>query len=407
VKILVLCPHFDPDTAPTGVVMSRLVTEFAAMGHRVDVVTSLPWYQGHRVEAAWTGRWIRTEQTDWGSITRVHPFPTRDKRRITRRAAGFGAFSLLAGVAALRAGRWFGKVDVVLAMSPPLTLGLTGWVTARFRRAPLVFNVQDIFPDAAVRTGAISNRKLIAIAEWLERMTYRRAAAISVLSDDLRANVVAKLQPEHRKRVHVISNFADTDVIRPADRMTEYRSELGIGDQPVVMFAGNIGFSQSVGLMIDAAVECPDVAFVINGDGAARAELEVRARGFDNVHFVDYQPAERLAEVLASADIHVVLLRAGLGDVSVPSKTYSSLAAGRPVVAAIDADTEIPRLLELSGAGVSVPPDDATAFVSAIRAYVDDQRAALDAGEAGRSFMVESASPSAVASLYEHIFTTL
>jgi colanic acid biosynthesis glycosyl transferase WcaI len=406
-KILVLCPHFDPDTAPTGVVMSRLVSEFVDMGHRVDVVTSMPWYRDHRVEAGWRGRWIRTERTAWGSITRVQPFPGKDKRQLLRRTAGFGAFSLLAGVAALRAGRWFGKVDVVFAMSPPLTLGLTGWLAGRFRRAPLVFNVQDVFPDAAIRTGAISNRKVIAIAKWLEKLTYRRARAITVLSDDLLANLVVKMNLQHQARVHVIPNFVDTDAIRPADRMTGYRSELGIGTEPVVLYAGNIGFSQSVGLMIDAAAVCPDVQFVINGDGAARAELEMLAAGLANVHFVDYQPVERLSEVLASGDIHVALLRAGLGDVSVPSKTYSSLAAGRPIVAAIDAETEIPRLLESSKAGISVPPDDVAAFVAAIRAYVDDPQAALEAANAGRAYVVELASPSAVAGLYGHIFTSV
>src|SRR5690606_7397833 len=242
-------------------------------------------------------------------------------------------------------------------------------------RAPLVFNIQDVFPDAAVRTGAITNRWVIRVAAWLERWSYARAAAVTVLSDDLAMNVRAKVSDRRRDTVHVIPNFVDTDRIGPADRMTAYRSELGIGSEPVVLYAGNVGFSQSLDLVIAAARQCPDVAFVVNGDGAARRELEQAASGLPNVRFAGYQPVARLGEVLATGDVHVVPLRAGLGDVSVPSKTYSSLAAGRPVLAAIDPVTEIPRLLDAAGAGVAVGPDDPDAFVGALRDLLADRDA--------------------------------
>jgi colanic acid biosynthesis glycosyl transferase WcaI len=105
-------------------------------------------------------------------------------------------------------------------------MGLTGWVTHLVRRGPLVFNIQDVFPDAAVETGAITNERIIAVARWLERISYHRAAAVTVLSDDLRDNVVAKVKPSHRNRVHVIPNFVDTDFIVPGDRLTPLRAEL-------------------------------------------------------------------------------------------------------------------------------------------------------------------------------------
>ncbi|HEY5663860.1 MAG TPA: glycosyltransferase family 4 protein [Ilumatobacter sp.] len=406
-KLVVLCPHFEPDTAPTGTVMTRIVHELAGLGHELHVVTALPWYRGHRIEAGWSGRWVRTETVAWGSVTRVHPFPGTDKRRLVRRAVGFVGFSALAGLAGLRAGGWFRRADAVLAMSPPLTLGLTGRLVAGAHRAPLLFNVQDVFPDAAVRTGAITDRRLVAAAEWLERLTYRSAAAVTVLSDDLRANVVAKLPAAAGGRVHVIPNFVDTEVLRPLDRMTAYRAELGIGSEPVVLYAGNVGLSQSLDLVLAAARECPDITFVINGDGAARAGLEAAAEAMANVRFAGYQPVDRLSEVLASGDVHVVPLRAGLGDVSVPSKTYSSLAAARPVVAAIDPGTEIPRLLARSGGGVSVPADDPQAFTGAIRSLVDDPRRAADLGASGRRWVVAEASPRAVALAYHHLVESI
>jgi colanic acid biosynthesis glycosyl transferase WcaI len=160
-------------------------------------------------------------------------------------------------------------------------------------------------------------------------------------------------------------------------------------------------------LVVDAARACPDITFVINGDGAARSELEAAAGDMTNLHFVGYQPIERLSEVLASGDLHVVALKAGLGDVSVPSKTYSSLAAARPVVASIDRDTEIPRLLAAAGAGVSVDPGDSTALIRAIRGVVDEPRRALRYGEAGRRWVVAEASPAAVGAAYDQLMRSV
>ena len=399
-RLAVLCPHFEPDTAPTGVVMSRIVHELAALGHEVHVVTALPWYREHRIEPGWEGRWIRTETTSWGSITRVHPFPGGDKRNLVRRALGFAGFGVLSGLASLRGGR----VDAVIAMSPPLTIGLTGWVTHLVRRGPLVFNIQDVFPDAAIDTGAITDRRIIAVARWLERVSYHRSAAVTVLSDDLRDNVAAKIAPSRRRRgrpeVVVIPNFVDTAFITPLDRMTPLRAELGIGDGPVVLYAGNIGFSQSLEMVIDTARGFPDATFLINGDGSARATMEARAAGLPNVVFSGYQPHGRVPEVLATGDIHLVPLRAGLGRVSVPSKTYSILAAGRPVLAAIDPATEVPRMIAASGGGVSVPPDDPEAFREALAGLLADLPAAEAMGRRGRAWVEGEASPAAVAEAY-------
>jgi colanic acid biosynthesis glycosyl transferase WcaI len=406
-KLIVLCPHFDPDTAPTGRVMTRIVEELALRHHEIHVVTALPWYRDHAVEPAWTGRWCRRERTSWGTITRLHPFPGGDKRDLVRRALGFAGFSTLAAAAGVAAGGAFRRVDAVIAMSPPITLGLTGRLVALTHRSPTVFNVQDVFPDAAVRTGAITDRRVIAVAEWLERVTYRAVDAVTVLSDDLAANVRAKVEATRSGTVHVIPNFVDVDAISPLDRLTGYRVEHRLGTGPVVMYAGNVGFSQSLELLVEAARQRPDVMFVVNGGGAARPSLEASAAGLSNVRFVDYQPPERLAEVLASADLHVVPLRAGLGEVSVPSKTYSILAAGRPIVAAIDPGTEIPKLLERSGGGIAVPPDDVAAFVDAVSRVVDDPAAAASMGSDGRAFVEGSMSPAAVAGEYERLVAGL
>jgi len=404
-RLAVICPHLPPDTAPTGEVMGRIIDDLVARGHEVHAVTSLPWYRDHRVEREWDGPlWRRRrERTPWGSVTRVHPFATGDKRNIAGRALGFAAFTGMATLASLPGGR----VDAVIAMSPPLTIGLAGWACHLVRRGPLVFNVQDVFPDAAIETGAIRGRSTIALARWLERTTYRRADAITVVGEAMRANVAAKVPGRLVADVHVIPNFVDVDVIRPGDRHTQLRAELGIGDEPVVMYAGNVGFSQSLDLLVHAARQLPDATFVVNGDGSALPSLRAAAANLRNVRFGGFQPRVRLAEVLATGDVHVVPLRAGLGRVSVPSKTLSILAAGRPVVAAIDPGTDVPWMLHESGGGVAVAPDDPDALVGALRVLLAD-RAQRDAmGVAGRAWVERAAAPAAVAAAYESLVREL
>lgn len=400
-SVLVICPHFAPDTAPTGAVMTRIVSELASLGNEVHVVTSLPWYREHRIEREWSHvSWSkRTSPTSWGSITRLNPFAGANKRNILRRALGFIGFTVTSAVAALSVTRRH-DVDAVIVMSPPLTLGVGAKVVAVFHRIPMILNIQDVFPDAAIRTGVITNGFVIRLMRALELWTYRASSFVTVLSDDLRDNVSSKLPRRSRNRVEVIPNFVDVEAITPCDRSTSYRIELGLGDGPVVMYAGNVGFSQSLSLMVEAARALPQATFVINGTGSARSDLEVMAAGLANVVFGDFQPADRLGEVLGTADLHVVPLHTGLGSVSVPSKTYSILAAGRPILASIDSETEVPRLLERSGAGVSVPPDDPEAFIDGIRKLLADPESLETMGKRGREFVENGVSPRAVAARY-------
>jgi putative colanic acid biosynthesis glycosyltransferase WcaI len=402
-KLAVLCPHFSPDPAPTGEVISRIVRELAERGHELHVVTALPWYTHHAVEVEWRGRPVRRERTAWGSITRVHPFPS-DKTNIALRAASFGGFCALAGLAALPGGR----LDAVLAMSPPLPLGVVGRLAAAVHRCPLVFNVQDIFPDVAVQLGKLTDPRLIRVARWLERSTYQHAAAVTVLSNDLQANVAAKVRADHRGAIRVIPNFVDTELVRPLDRRTSYRRELRItDDQTVVLYAGNVGFSQSLELVADAARRLAsrrDVVFVVNGGGSGLVELKAATSGLHNVRYAPYQPRERLAEVLASGDIHIVPLRRGLASSSVPSKTYSILAAGRPLLAAIDEGTEVARVVAMAGCGVAVAPDDRDAFAVALLRLIDDPVGREAMGSRGRAWVERWISPAAVAQAYEELF---
>lgn len=402
-KLLILCPHFAPDVAPTGEVMTSIAGALTDRGHELHVVTSLPWYREHRVEPGWGRRLWRTERTSWGRITRLHPFPT-DKTNIPARAVAFAGFTGLATVAGLLVR---GRPDAVMVMSPPLPLGVAGWLAAASRRAPFVFNVQDVFPDVAVELGAITNPRVIALASWLERFLYRRADAVTVLSEDLRDNVAGKLGRHRPERVEVIPNFVDTERIAPADPQNGYRAEYGLGARIVVMYAGNVGLSQSLDLVVEAARrhrERDDVVFVINGGGSALEGLRREAEGLPNLRFVPMQPRERLPEVLAAGDLHLVPLRTGLARSSVPSKLYSILAAGRPVLASVDAGTEVATTIERAGAGVSVPPEDPDAFCAALDDLLADPDGRQRMGRSGRRFVEGWVSPAAVGAAYERLF---
>ncbi|MGH2699024.1 MAG: glycosyltransferase family 4 protein [Actinomycetota bacterium] len=403
-RLVVVTPHFAPDVAPTGEVVSRITRELVAQDHRVEVITSLPWYRDHRIEPGYGGKLVRYEDVPWGRIVRVNPFPAPDKGNIARRAVSFAGFSFASAVLGGRGE----PVDGVLALSPPLTLGLTGWAIARRRSAPLVFNIQDVYPDVAVELGVLTNARLVSAAHRLERLCYARADAVTVLGDDLKENISTRVN--HPSKVRVIPNFVDTEWIAPAPRTNEYRKQHGLSDKFVVMYAGNVGLSQSLDLVIDAAAALAhekEMVFVINGGGAAKAGLRRRAEGLGNVVFVDMQPAGRLPEVLAAADVHLVPLKRGLARSSVPSKTYSILAAGRPLIASVDPGSEVARIVERSGGGIAVPPEDPEAFTKAVRSLYE-QREQLDAmGTGGRAFAEQWVSPAAVAKQYAELFAEL
>lgn len=403
-NITVLCPHFAPDTAPTGDVITRLVEELAGRGHRLHVVTSLPWYRHHAVEEEWRGKILRRETTPWGRISRLHPFASRNKTNLMMRAAAFGVFTTASLAAAVVGPR----TDVVLAMSPPLTLGPAGWLVACRMGAPFVFNIQDVYPDAAVRVGAITDRRVIGALNRLERFSYARASAVTVLSEDLRESLSGRVKDP--SRIRVIPNFVDTERIQPGSRMNGYRRDLGITDQTVVLYAGNVGYSQPLELIVEAARRLssrPDIHFVVNGEGSRRSALESDAAGLDNLSIVDFQPSERLGDVLAAGDIHLVLLKEGLASVSVPSKLYSILAAGRPVVASVDPGTEVERVLQEADAGLACRPGDLDGFVRAVELLANDPERRDAAGSGGRKFAEGWLSPGAVAGAYEQLFEEL
>ena len=293
-------------------------------------------------------------------------------------------------------------------MSPPLTLGLAGWAAAKRHKSPLILNIQDIHPDAAIATGTLTDARVIQLLRRIEHTSYAKADAVTVLSDDLRKKLIGRIDEESKLRV--IPNFVDTEQIYPGDRNNSYRHELGVTDETIVMYAGNVGFSQPLELVLEAArylADRDDIIFVINGNGSRRAYFEKEAEELPNVTFMDYQPRQRLNEVLAAGDIHIIPLQKGLSSISVPSKFYSILAAGRPVLASVDPGTEIDLLVTRSGAGRSTPAGDTQEFIAALTALIDDPHGRVAAGLEARRFAEEWLSAEAVAESYNELFLEL
>ncbi len=405
-RLLFLCPHFEPDLhAATGEVMTRLVDALADRGHRVDVVTSLPWYRLHDVEPEWRGRPWRKGTTRAGDIIRIWPFPT-DKSNVPARAAAFAGFTALATGAALTLGR----PDVVLAMSPPIFLGNAAALVARRWGVPFVFNVQDIFPDVAVELGALSNERVIAAAGRLERSLYHRADAVTVLSDDQAANVRAKVTTADTDKVRIIQNFVDLERVHPTERDNSWRRRHGLVGKTIVMYAGNVGLSQSFDLVEQAAIRFrsrPEVHFVINGEGAARLQVDTWAADHDNVTVNDFVDRSEVSELLGAADLHLILLKTGLSRSSTPSKLYGIMAAGRPVLASIDPGSEVDLILERAGGGRTVPPDDCHSFLTELEALLDAPAELEAMGERSRAFVESLMTPALQAEAYDRLFDEL
>ena len=399
-RLLVITPHFEPDTAPTGIIVTSLVEQWAKQGHQIEVITSLPWYEKHEIATQWKGRLFRRDEKESVAVTRLHPFP-QDKSKLLQRLVSFLAFSFLAVIASLSIK---GPFDAVIVVSPPLTLGNVGKIAAIRHRCKLILNLQDIFPDVAVALGMVKSRSSIKFLEKYEKFTYNGSDAITVLSEDLEKNVNKKIdRMKTPPKVTVVPNFLISSSIKPQSRLTNYRREHELGEKFVVMYAGNLGNSQSFELITNAAKkheEREDVVYVINGSGVMSHRLNEQANELKNLKVIEHQPIERLSEVLASADIHLVPLRTGLGDMSVPSKIYSVFAAGRPVIASVDPGTEIERIVNESEGGIVVPPDDFDSFIFELEGLIENSELRAEMGIKARVWLEKWYSSQTIADSY-------
>lgn len=378
-RILLLSTYFRPDASANGTIMSKLVDEFVARGHSVTVVTSVPHYDQNRIWPEYSKRLMYSETSGSTRVYRLYTYVARDKSNIAHRVLSYASFTLLSALrcATLR------SHDVMLVPSPPLSNGVIADFIGRMRRMPFVYNVQDIWPDVAVRAGILKNPKSIARLTRMENYVYRRAAGITVISEGFRSNLLSKGVPDGK--ISVIPNFTDTEFITPQVKPNAFSTANGLDGKFVVLFAGNMGFSQGLNSVLEAAKllePVPRIQFLLVGNGAGResALAQFARTKLGNVRFMPYQPAEILPEMYGAADVCLIPLRRGFASESVPSKLYTIMAAGKPSIASVDFDSDTASLLNRTGAGLCVEPENPQALADAVMVYFRDDQAKVEAG---------------------------
>ena len=329
-----------------------------------------------------------------------------DRRRLSLRAINY--ISYLAQ--SLRAGLAGPRPDVVLCMTDPPVIGNVGLVVARRFRVPLVVVSQDVFPEIAVELRRLENPLLITLLRACIRFYLTRADRVVAIGETMRKRLEEKGAPPSRLRV--ISNWVDASEIVPAARKNEWSRSNRLDERFVVMHSGNIGYAQNLELLVRATSflrDLDDLAVVIIGTGARHHALTelTEILEVDQVVFLPHQPRSTLASSLSSADIHFVGLASGLSGYVVPSRLYGVLAAGRPVIAAADADSETAQLVTEIDCGVVVPPNRPELLAAAIR---DARNGVLDLagmGERARAFALADATREVAVDRYRALLAEL
>ena len=285
-------------------------------------------------------------------------------------------------------------VDVIYAGSTPPTQGLLCGLVKKRLKIPFVYNLQDIFPDSLVNAKMTKKGSLIwKIGRKIEDFTYRSADKIIVISEDFKRNIMEKGVPE--EKIVVIPNWVDTEQVYPIarednilfDRYNLDRSKF------YICYSGNIGHSQNLELLLEAAKrlknELPDVHIVLIGEGAAKASLEkmVAEEQLDNVTILPFQPYEEIAHVFSLGDAGLIISKPGIGGSSVPSKTWSIMAAERPVLTSFDMDSELFRMVDSIGCGVCADASDVDALIACVKTLHADREAAVEMGKRGREYV--------------------
>ena len=362
-RILLVGINYLPEVTGIGPFNVGLAEYLAAEGHDVTVLTAFPWYPQWRIDPAYRRRRPFMVKRIGGVRIIRSPILLPAARQTTFRRVVFdSSFALTA----LPASAGIGGLHAVICVSPPLQLGITAWMIARTRRAKLILHLQDIVPDVALSSGLMHAGRAVAVSQGLEGWVYRRADRITVISEGFRENLLAKRVPE--SKLEVLPNWVDAGLFQSkAD--AGVRSALGAPNgETLVLHTGNMGAKQGLETVVDAAAQLKseDIAITLIGDGQARAALEARAAelGVDKLRFLPLQ--SDLPATLAAANILVLSQRAQVTDSAAPSKLLTYMAAGKPIVATVNASSEAGQLIKRAKCGLVVPPENPADLAAAL-----------------------------------------
>ncbi|MGA2718868.1 MAG: glycosyltransferase family 4 protein [Candidatus Acidiferrales bacterium] len=354
--ILLLNEYYPPDTSATAK-MAAQVAETLARRHEVTVVAGRPSYDP---DEFYPFAFLQRKKCNNVTVECVGS-TAYPRHRMRRRVSNYLSYLALAVPRALAL-----RADVVLAMTDPPIAGIAGAFVARMAGRPFVYNIRDLYPDMAIGGDIVRPAKWVERWEQMHRSALNQAARVIVLGDDMRERIVSKgVAPE---KVVVVRDGTSFPAALP-EQTDPIVQEIRSGFPFVVMHAGNLGFYGAWDTLLRAAeiLRNEDAGFVFIGDGANRASISAAASSIPNVRFLPFRPAEQVPHVMMAGDLHVITVRRGLEGVVVPSKLYSTLAAGRPVLAVAAKESDAARIVVEAGCGVVADPDDPAAVADAIR----------------------------------------
>lgn len=367
--ILLLNEYYPPDTSATAK-MAVQVAETLAQRHRVTVVAGRPSYDPDEL---YPYALLRRDKRNGVMVERVGStaYPRHVMRR---RVSNYLSYLALAVPRALTI-----RADVILAMTDPPVAGIAGAFVARVSKRAFVYNIRDMYPDMAIGGDIVRPNRWVRRWERMHRAALGQAARVIVLGDDMRERILSKgVAPE---RVVVVRDGATISGSMP-DMGDPVVQEIRSGIPFVALHAGNLGFYGAWSTLLKAAemLSNENAGIVFIGDGANRASLEASASALPNVRFLPFRPVEQVPHAMMAGDIHIVTVRRGLEGIVVPSKLYSILAAGRPVLVVAAAESDAARIVLKAGCGMAADPDDPAAVAAAIRTMRADPARLLEMG---------------------------
>ncbi len=377
--ILLIHQAFAALDEPGGTRHHELARYLVSQGHRVTVITSpVSYLTGSR------SRQPDSPQEEPGISIRRVAVSTSLHKSFVRRIYAFIAFM----VSSFFTGLGVRKVDLVWGTSPPIFQGLTAWALARLKGVPFLFEVRDLWPKFAIAVGVLRNPLLIHLSLWLERFLYRHSDRVVVNSP----GYIAHVEENGARRVELVPNGADPEMFNPADKGTTFRTAHRLEGDFIVLYAGAHGMSNDLGVVMHAAGKLendqPEVRFVFLGDGKEKYTLQEQAAAMhlSNVLFLPPLPKNGMTEALAAADACIAILKPiEEYNTTYPNKVFDYMAAGRPVVLAIDG--VIRQVVEDAGCGVFSPPGDPVALAQAVTYLARDPKNARRMGLAGRNYL--------------------
>ena len=387
-KILIYCLNFAPELTGIGKYTGEMATWLAERGHEVRVVTAPPYYPDWKLCKGYSGWSWRHEQYNGVQVWRC-PLWVPARPGGIKRVLHLASFALSSLPVMIRQLLWV--PDAVWVVEPPLFCAPTAWAVARLSGARAWLHISDYEVDAAFDLGLLKGKLLKRAVLAAEHWLMRRFDVVSTVSQRMLERALSK--GVDAQRLVPFPNWVDVSKFISANGQP-YRDALGIPPGAVVaLYSGNMGRKQGLEIMAQVARSCARqrqanerLWFVFCGNGVGRADLVAQCEGIANVQFLDLQPAARLPDLLAMADIHLMPQRAGAADLVMPSKLTGMLASARPVVATALAGTELANVVQTCG--IVVLPEDPAGMTKAVLALAGNKLWREQLGQAGRSHAV-------------------